>query len=185
MQVRKTRFEGLLEIFPTLYKDDRGWFYEFYKEESFRAAGIHYKFVQENQSFSKKGVIRGLHFQFAPYAQAKLAVCIMGKVLDVVVDLRPDSPTFGQTYSCVLDGIQRNMLMVPDGFAHGFSALEDSLFFYKCSNVYSKESESGIIWNDPQLNIDWQVQHPIVSEKDKLLPTLEELTRKSVFSRVN
>ncbi len=182
MQVIETPFEGLLEIIPTVYQDSRGWFYESFKETTFKAAGINYSFVQENQSFSKRGVIRGLHFQREPHAQAKLACVLMGKVLDVVVDLRPASPTFGKVYTCVLDGVRRNMLMVPDGFAHGFSALEDSLFFYKCSNFYHKESESGIIWNDPQLAIDWQVKNPIVSEKDQLLPTLDELLRKSVIS---
>ncbi len=182
MQIIETPIEGLIEIVPTVYQDSRGWFYESFKETTFKAAGINYSFVQENQSFSKKGVIRGLHFQRQPYAQAKLASVLMGKVLDVVVDLRPASRTFGQVFTCVLDGVRRNMLMVPDGFAHGFSALEDSLFFYKCSNFYNKESESGIIWNDPQLAIDWRVENPIVSEKDQLLPTLNELLRKSVIS---
>lgn len=183
MQVIETPIHGLVEIIPTLYRDDRGWFYEFYKDQTFKAAGIDYTFVQENQSFSKKGVIRGLHFQNPPFAQAKLASVILGKVLDVVVDLRPTSKTFGQVYSCILDSEKRNMLMVPEGFAHGFSALEDSIFFYKCSHVFNKASESGIIWNDPQLNINWQVDDPIVSEKDQMLPTLDELLRKSVISR--
>lgn len=183
MKVVPTPLSGLLEIYPTIYNDDRGWFYESYKKESFVAAGMDYTFVQENQSFSKKGVIRGLHFQREPFAQAKLAAVIYGKVLDVVVDLRPESKTFGQVYSCVLDSERRNMLMVPDGFAHGFSALEDSMFQYKCSNFYHKASEGGIIWNDPQLNIDWQVKNPIVSEKDQVLPTLEEYLRKSLISR--
>src|SRR5690606_2596333 len=183
MQVIETTIQGLVEIVPTLFHDDRGWFYEFYKEKDFRGAGIEYNFVQENQSFSKAGVVRGLHFQNAPFAQAKLATVLHGKVLDVVVDLRPASKTFGQVYSCVLDSKKRNMLMVPEGFAHGISALEDSLFLYKCSNVYNKGAESGILWNDPQLNIDWRVQNPIVSDKDQLLPTLDELLRKSVISR--
>jgi dTDP-4-dehydrorhamnose 3,5-epimerase len=183
MQVKETPFEGLVEIIPTVFNDDRGWFYEFYKEESYQAAGIRYNFVQENQSFSKKGVIRGLHMQLHPYAQAKLVTVIHGKVLDVVVDLRPGSPTFAKVYYCLLDGNRHNMLMVPDGFAHGFAALEDSIFFYKCSNAFHKPSEAGIIWNDPELKIDWQVKDPIVSEKDQQLPTLEELLRKSVISR--
>lgn len=183
MQVKETPIQGLIEIFPDVYNDERGWFYEFYKDQTFKAAGIEYLFVQENQSFSKKGVIRGLHFQTAPYAQAKLASVIQGRVLDVVVDLRPSSITFGQVYTCILDSERRNMLMVPDGFAHGFSALEDTIFFYKCSNVYNKSAESGIIFNDPQLNINWQVRNPIVSEKDLQLPTLEELLRKSVISQ--
>jgi dTDP-4-dehydrorhamnose 3,5-epimerase len=183
MQFIQTPLEGLIEIIPTIYKDDRGWFYESYKEPTFREAGITYKFLQENQSFSKKGVIRGLHLQLPPYAQAKLASVALGKVIDVVADLRPGSPTFGQTYSCILDSERRNMLMVPDGFAHGFAALEDSIFCYKCSNLFHKPSEAGIIWNDPTLKIDWKTTNPIISEKDPLLPTLDDLLRNSVISR--
>jgi dTDP-4-dehydrorhamnose 3,5-epimerase len=182
MQVLETPLAGLVEIIPTVFKDSRGWFYESYKETSFKAAGIDYNFVQENQSFSRKGVIRGLHFQHPPYAQAKLACVLLGRVLDVVVDLRPASKTFGEVYSCILDSERRNMLMVPEGFAHGFSALEDSYFFYKCSNFYHKESEAGIIWNDPQLKINWMVDSPLVSDKDQMLPTIDELLRKSVIS---
>lgn len=175
MQIKKTGIDGLIEIYPTIFQDDRGWFYEFYKEETFRKNGIEYDFVQENQSWSKKGVVRGLHFQRPPYAQAKLVTVLTGKVLDVVVDIRPGSSTFKQVYYCLLDSNKRNMLMIPDGFAHGFAALEDSIFFYKCSNVYNKESEAGIRWNDPELNIDWRVSNPIVSEKDAQLPALAEL----------
>lgn len=182
MQILPTPFEGLFELIPILYKDDRGWFCESYKENLLRSAGIMYNFVQENQSFSRKGVVRGLHFQRPPYAQAKLASVLVGKVLDVVVDLRPESATFGKVYKCVLDGERRNMLMVPDGFAHGFAALEDSMFFYKCSNFYNKEAEGGIIWNDPELEIDWGVSEPIVSEKDQMLPTFRELVEKSLIS---
>ncbi len=182
MQVLQTPFEGLLELVPTLYRDNRGWFYEAYKENVFKSAGISYDFVQENHSFSRKGVIRGLHFQRAPYAQAKLAAVVIGKVLDVVVDLRPTSTTFGKVYKCVLDGERRNMLMVPDGFAHGFAALEDTLFSYKCSNFYNKDAEGGIIWNDPELKIDWEVTDPIVSEKDQMLPTFRHVLEKSLIS---
>lgn len=178
MQVIQTPFEGLFQLIPTLYQDERGWFYESYKQTTFQSLGVHYNFVQENQSFSQKGVIRGLHLQREPWAQAKLASVLWGKVLDVVVDLRPDSKTFCQVYSCVLDGQRRNMLMVPDGFAHGFAALEDSLFFYKCSNLYNKAAEGGILYNDPALKIEWPVENPIVSDKDKLLPTLEEFLAK-------
>jgi dTDP-4-dehydrorhamnose 3,5-epimerase len=183
MEVKKTAIDGLVEIIPTIFSDDRGWFYEFYKEESFKAAGITYRFVQENQSFSKKGVIRGLHMQLDPHAQAKLVTVIHGKVLDVVVDLRPGSKTFAQVYYCLLESSKRNMLMVPEGFAHGFAALEDSIFFYKCSNAYNRAAEQGVIWNDPQLKINWQVQNPLVSEKDQQLPTLDELLRNSVISQ--
>ena len=130
MQIKTTSFEGLIEIFPDVFADERGWFYEFYKEETFRKNHLHYSFVQENQSFSKKGVIRGLHFQQPPHAQAKLVTALTGKVLDVVVDLRPASRTFKQKYYCVLESSKRNMLLIPVGFAHGFAALEDSIFFY-------------------------------------------------------
>jgi dTDP-4-dehydrorhamnose 3,5-epimerase len=183
MQLKTTEIEGLIEIFPTAYQDSRGWFFEFYKEEAFHKAGITTRFVQENQSFSKKGVIRGLHLQLPPFEQAKLVAVISGKVLDVVVDLRKGSKTFGQVYKCLLEGDRHNMLMVPEGFAHGFVALEDSVFFYKCSNFYNKESETGILWSDPELNIDWSIDSPIISEKDLILPTLADLLRKSVISR--
>ena|SRR5688572_22394838 len=182
MQVRTTSFEGLIEIFPDVFEDDRGWFYEFYKEETFKKNHIHFSFVQENQSFSKKGVIRGLHFQHPPYAQAKLVTVLTGKVLDVVVDLRPTSKTFKQIYYCLLESSRRNMLMIPEGFAHGFAALEDSIFFYKCSNVYNRQSESGIRWNDPELNINWGIENPIVSAKDSALPDLAALLENSLIS---
>ena len=167
MQIKTTGIEGLIEISPAVYGDDRGWFFEFYKE----------------QSFSKKGVIRGLHLQLPPFEQAKLVSVISGKVMDVVVDLRKGSKTFGEVYYCLLEADRHNMLMVPEGFAHGFAALEDSIFFYKCSNFYNKESETGVRWNDEQLKVDWPVQNPILSEKDCILPTLDELLRKSVISR--
>jgi dTDP-4-dehydrorhamnose 3,5-epimerase len=183
MQVKPTGIDQLVEIIPTIYNDDRGWFVEFYKEEVFQEHNLNYTFVQENKSFSKKGVIRGLHMQLEPFSQAKLVSVIQGKVLDVVVDLRKGSKTFAQVYYCILDGNQSNMLMVPEGFAHGFAALEDSIFFYKCTHHYNKESEAGLIWNDPDLNIDWQVPNPIISKKDQQLPTLAELLRKSVISR--
>ncbi len=183
MQVKPTSIEELVEIFPSVYDDNRGWFIEFYKEEVFRNHNINYVFVQENLSFSKKGVVRGLHMQLEPFAQAKLVSVIQGKVLDVVVDLRKGSKTFAQVYYCLLEGSRHNMLMVPPGFAHGFAALEDSVFFYKCSNHYDKASETGLIWSDSQLNIDWQISSPIISEKDHQLPTLAELLRKSVISR--
>jgi dTDP-4-dehydrorhamnose 3,5-epimerase len=181
MEIKTTGFDGLVEIIPTVFSDDRGWFYEFYKEESYRAQNINYRFVQENQSFSKKGVVRGLHMQLAPHSQAKLVTVISGKVLDVVVDLRQKSRTFGQVYYCLLNSENRKLLMIPEGFAHGFAALEDSIFFYKCSCAYNREAEAGIVWNDPDLNIDWRVKDPILSEKDLQLPSLAELLRKSVI----
>lgn len=183
MQVKETGFDGLVELIPDIFHDNRGWFLEFYKESTLREVGIDMHFPQENLSFSQKGVIRGLHFQRAPHAQAKLVTVLSGSVLDAVVDLRANSRTFGKVYLCKLDSQQKNMLMVPEGFAHGFAALEDSMFYYKCSNVYHKASESGIVWNDPRLNIQWPVSEPLVSDKDKVLPSFEELLRNSVISR--
>ena len=182
MQIKTTSFEGLIEIFPDVFADDRGWFYEFYKEETFKKNHLHYNFVQENQSFSKKGVIRGLHFQHPPYAQAKLVTALTGKVLDVAVDLRPTSKTFRQKYYCLLESSKRNMVLIPEGFAHGFAALEDSIFFYKCSNVYNRASEAGIRWDDPDLKIEWRVENPIISGKDSELPPLAALLENSLIS---
>ncbi len=184
MQIITTEFEGLTEIIPDVYHDNRGWFLEFYKDTAFRANGITYLFPQVNLSHSHKGVIRGLHFQQAPWQQAKLVSVLQGRVLDVVVDLRPNSKTFGKSYSCILDDVRHNLLMVPEGFAHGFAAIEDSLFIYKSSNVYNRESESGIVWNDATLNIEWPFEAPIVSDKDRQLPTFNELLRKSLISQV-
>ena len=184
MQINKTGIDGLVEIIPNIYNDNRGWFLEFYKETTFHLNNIHYKFTQENLSFSQKGVIRGMHFQLPPHQQAKLVSVLQGKVLDAVVDLRKGSTTFGKTHVCLLDATVHNMLMVPEGFAHGFAALEDSLFLYKSSHVYNRESESGIRWNDPHLNIEWPFQNPILSEKDLNLPLFQELLGKSVISPI-
>ncbi len=183
MQIIKTGIEGLLEIIPEVYHDNRGWFFEFYKKEIFHSFGIQYRFTQENVSFSNQGVIRGLHFQLSPWQQAKLVSVLKGKVMDVVVDLRKNSPTFSKTHICVLDSERHNLLMVPEGFAHGFAALEDSLFLYKSSNIYNRDFESGIRWNDPDLNIQWPFNNPVLSEKDQKLTTFQELLRKSVISQ--
>jgi len=177
----QTGFAGLIEIVPAVFPDDRGFFFESYRSEWNKYLGENLSFLQDNQSFSKKGVIRGLHFQKPPYAQAKLVRVVSGKVLDVVVDLRRDSETFGKSYSIILDSQRHNQLFVPEGFAHGLAALEDSVFFYKCSNVYSKNSEAGILWSDPELDIQWPFENPIVSEKDQELPPLQELIRNSVI----
>jgi dTDP-4-dehydrorhamnose 3,5-epimerase len=138
------------------------------------------EFVQDNQSFSYKNVLRGLHFQYEPYSQGKLVRVVTGSVLDVVVDLRKSSPQFGRYFKLVLESSRKNMLYVPPGFAHGFVALEDSIFHYKCTRVYHRESESGILWNDPTLDIDWEVKNPLISAKDKALPSFEEATKKLV-----
>lgn len=177
----ETGFAGLIEIIPTVFPDDRGFFFESYRTEWNKYLGENLTFTQENQSYSNKGVIRGLHFQKPPYAQAKLVRVVSGKVLDVVVDLRRDSTTFGKSYSVILDSKRHNQLFVPEGFAHGLAALEDSIFFYKCSTIYNKHSETGIRWNDPDLNIQWPFDVPVVSDKDHELPFFQELIRNSVI----
>ena len=184
MQVVKTRFEGLIEFIPEVFHDNRGWFYEYYTEREFSKHGITHSFVQDNQSFTRKGCIRGLHLQLPPAAQAKLVSVITGRILDVVVDLRSGSPTFGQHYTCEMDGNRHNMMYVPAGFAHGFAALEDTVFFYKCSDYYSRENEAGVKWDDPELAIKWPIENPVVSSKDQALPSFEEFMRKSVTSQL-
>lgn len=174
MKVTTTPIEGLLEIHPVIFKDERGYFFESYKKSTFLSHGVDKDWVQENQSFSKAGTIRGLHYQNEPHAQAKLVKVQSGKVLDVVVDLRKGSKTFGMVFGKVLDDQNHNMLYVPEGFAHGFSVLEDAVFSYRCTNYYNKASEGGVLWNDATLNIDWQVDSPIISAKDQILPTFEE-----------
>lgn len=175
MQFKPHEIEGLIECIPTKFEDERGLFYESYNQKLFAANGFTEDFVQDNYSWSKKGVVRGLHFQYSPNAQGKLVRCMTGKVIDVVVDIRRDSPTFGQHEKFVLDSAIGNMLYVPAGFAHGFVALEETIFVYKCTDYWNKASESGIIYNDSQLNIDWGIENPIVSAKDLVLPTFAEL----------
>lgn len=182
MQLIETGIGGLFEIIPVVHTDNRGWFFEFFKKSEFAKAGITDAFTQENISFSKKGVVRGLHFQLPPYQQAKLVSVLHGRVFDVAVDLRKGSSTFGKWHACELNAQKHNMLMVPEGFAHGFAALEDSLFIYKSSSSYQPSAEAGIIWNDPRLTITWPFSNPILSNKDSHLPTLDELLRKSVIS---
>jgi dTDP-4-dehydrorhamnose 3,5-epimerase len=175
MDVRELGLPGLLEITPRIFEDERGFFFESYNRDAFVKAGLDMVFVQDNQSFSQKGVVRGLHFQHKPWGQGKLARVLVGRALDVVVDIRRSSPTFGQHFTLELDAKRQNMIWVPEGFAHGFTALEDTVFHYKCTNTYHKNSESGILWNDPSLGIDWQVDHPIVSAKDEQLGLLAHL----------
>ena len=170
MQFKPTTLAGVIEITPRIFEDERGYFYESYNIDLFRQHNILEDFLQDNQSFSRKGVIRGLHFQREPFAQGKLVRVIRGAVLDVIVDIRPGSPTFGQHESFLLTEKNHKMVYLPPGFAHGFSALEDTVFSYKCTNVYHKVSEGGILYNDPVLAIDWQVRTPVVSEKDLELP---------------
>jgi dTDP-4-dehydrorhamnose 3,5-epimerase len=168
MQLIPTPLEGLFVIQPKVFADERGYFYESYNKAVFEKAGITAEFVQDNQSMSQKNVLRGLHFQNPPFAQGKLVRVIKGSVLDVAVDIRKGSPTYGEHFDIVLDEDNKTMLWIPPGFAHGFLTLEDqTIFSYKCSNVYDKASEDCILWNDPDIGIEWNVKDPILSEKDK------------------
>lgn len=176
MQIEKLDIEGLLIIRPTVFEDDRGYFYESYSEEKYKVIGEQYKFVQDNLSKSSKGVLRGLHFQNPPFAQGKLVSVLRGSVLDVVVDIRKGSPTFGQHYTIQLSEQNKTQFFVPPGFAHGFKTLEDNtIFSYKCTNGYNKQSEGSIRWNDKDLGIEWGIVNPIVSEKDQVAPLFSEL----------
>lgn len=167
MEVIKPNIEGLLVIKPDVYFDERGYFFENFNEKRFNDLGISDHFVQDNQSFSKKGVIRGLHFQCPPFAQSKLVRVIQGRVLDVAVDIRKGSPTYGQHFAVELTGENFLQFYIPTGFAHGFVALEDdTIFAYKCGEFYNKASEASIRFNDPDLNIDWKTDPSIISEKD-------------------
>lgn len=179
MIVEETYLKGCYVITPKVFRDERGFFLESFNVKTFiDKTGITSIFVQDNLSKSSKGVLRGLHFQEGEAAQAKLMQVIKGRVLDVCVDLRKESPTFGKHYSVVLDGINKKQFYVPRGFAHGFVVLEDdTIFSYKCDNYYNKSSESGLIYNDEFLNIDWNFPELelIISEKDKNLSTFENL----------
>jgi dTDP-4-dehydrorhamnose 3,5-epimerase len=172
MKFEETSIQDIYVIQPDIFEDNRGYFFEFYNKKTFQQIGIAPDFVQDNQSMSHKGVLRGLHFQIAPYEQGKLVRVIQGSVNDVVVDLRKDSSTFKKYFSTILSAENSLMLWIPPGFAHGFYTLEDNtIFTYKCTNYYNKEAERGIIWNDPELSINWGDANPMVSEKDASLPT--------------
>ncbi len=176
MEINKTPIDGLLVIKPSVFKDTRGYFFEPYNKQRFFDAGITHEFVQDNQSYSHLGALRGLHFQAPPFEQGKLVRVITGAVLDVVVDIRKTSATYGQHFAVELT--EENMLQfwIPPGFAHGFATLKDNTIFeYKCTNFYNKASEGGIIWNDPTLKINWGLQNPIVSDKDQLLKPINQL----------
>ena len=167
MNVTKGPLEGILIIQPTFFNDDRGLFFEAYHSEKLKSYGLPEKFVQDNVSVSKKGVLRGLHFQNPPHSQGKLVSVPKGSVLDVAVDIRKNSPTYGQHFSMELSDQNHTILYIAPGFAHGFLTLEDNTqFVYKCSNFYNKESEDAILWSDPDLNIKWGIENPIISTKD-------------------
>lgn len=164
-------------IQPRVFFDDRGYFFESYNRDTFNKMGIQEEFLQDNQSLSQKGAVRGLHFQAPPFAQGKLVRVTRGAVYDVIVDIRKDSPTYGQHFGIELNEENFTMLWIPVGFAHGFSTLRDNtLFQYKCTQVYDKASEGGLLWNDPELKIDWMTETPILSDKDQLNPKLADFT---------
>jgi len=178
LKAHKTEITGLLIIQPDVFKDDRGFFFESFNMNRYREFGILDEFVQDNISKSKEGTIRGLHYQVGAYAQGKLCQVIEGEVLDVAVDIRFGSPTFGKHFSQVLNSVKKLQLWIPPGFAHGFSVLsEDAIFSYKCTNYYSKEHERSILYNDPDLKIDWIVSEPIVSGKDLKASLFKEIEK--------
>lgn len=185
MKIEKTILEGALIIEPDVFSDERGFFMETFEEERYRAAlglSADERFVQDNLSLSKQGVLRGLHYQAPPFAQGKLVSVLSGRVLDVAVDIRVGSPTYGQHVTVELSGENHRQLWIPRGFAHGFVVLEDdTLFSYKCTNVYSKEHDRGALWNDPALGIEWGIAAPIVSDKDQKHPVLADIEKEFVF----
>jgi dTDP-4-dehydrorhamnose 3,5-epimerase len=180
----KTDIPNLLVYEPKVFEDARGYFYESYNANTFLNDGVDIKFVQDNQAKSSYGVLRGLHYQLNPHAQTKLIRVLQGKILDVVVDIRKGSPTYGQVYTLELSDENKKQLLVPQGFAHGYSVLSETAeVMYKCDNFYNKQSEGGILFNDSFLNIDWQIpmDKAIVSEKDILLPTFENCIHNFTF----
>lgn len=180
MNIIQTPIADLLVIEPKVWKDNRGYFYESYNAKILAEAGVNVTFVQDNQSFSQKGTLRGMHAQKAPFAQGKLVRVIQGRVLDVAVDIRKSSPTYGQHFSIELSGENHKQLWVPPGFLHGFLTLEDNtIFTYKVSNYYDKDSEVGVMWNDADLNINWSeeiaLEELLLSDKDQVLSSFKDL----------
>ena len=185
MKVTESPIPDLLIIEPAVYDDQRGYFFESYNRQKYHDNGITAEFVQDNQSSSVRGVLRGLHYQVGEMAQAKLVSATRGTVLDIAIDIRKGSPCYGKAFGLVLSEENKKQLFIPHGFAHGFLVLsETALFTYKCDNFYSKEHEDGIIYNDPQLNIDWQIDlaEAIVSDKDKQLPNFGETRYEFVYN---
>ncbi len=177
MEVIETKIKDLLIIKPRVFADARGYFFESYNETVFKQNGINANFVQDNQSLSNTGVLRGLHFQAPPFEQGKLVRVITGAVLDVAVDIRKNSPTYGEFVAMELTEENKTMFYIPPGFAHGFLTLRDNtIFSYKCTNVYNKASEGCVLWNDKDININWNVSNPILSEKDLVGTPLKEFT---------
>jgi len=168
MEITESYIKGLFVIKPKVFEDARGYFFESYNNSVFEKAGLNLNFVQDNQSLSQKGVLRGLHFQNPPHAQGKLVRVITGAVYDVAVDIRKGSPTYGKYFGLELTESNKWMMYIPEGFAHGFLTLTDNtVFSYKCTNYYNKSSEDCLLWNDPEIGIDWNVIDPLLSDKDK------------------
>ncbi|RLB10630.1 MAG: dTDP-4-dehydrorhamnose 3,5-epimerase [Deltaproteobacteria bacterium] len=179
---KKLRIPELILIEPKVFTDKRGFFLESYKYSDFKKMGIEAHFLQDNHSYSKKGVIRGLHYQNPPKAQGKLVRVIAGEVFDVAVDIRKGSPTYGKWEAVILSADNKRMLYIPAGFAHGFCVLSESAeVLYKSTDEYAPEYEAGIVWNDPDINIDWPIKDPILSEKDLSLPVLKNADNRFVY----
>lgn len=182
MNIKPAPLKNILVITPDVYSDNRGSFLETFRVEWLKEYGLDVEFVQDNISVSQKDVVRGLHYQLPPASQVKLVMAAHGKILDVAVDMRKNSSTFGQHFSTILSAENRTMLLIPSGFAHGFSVLsEEATVYYKCNNYYNKELERGIRWDDPGLKIDWKVSKPILSDKDRVLPEMNDLKEKDFF----
>lgn len=183
MEFCKTKIDGVLILKPKVFPDERGYFFESYSEKNFLEEGLFLDFVQDNISFSKKGTVRGLHYQVGEFAQGKLCQVLSGKVIDVAVDVRFNSPTFGEHVAVELSGENHNQIWIPPGFAHGFSVLSDTaIFHYKCTAFYSKQDERAILFNDPDLNIDWQVDAMNISEKDLQGKSFKDIDKDFIFS---
>jgi dTDP-4-dehydrorhamnose 3,5-epimerase len=176
MQADTLGIKGLLHIQPDIFRDGRGFFMEAWREARYKDAGITASFVQDNVSFSSRGVLRGLHFQKGEFAQGKLVMCLQGEVWDVAVDLRPGSATYGKWAAVTLSGEKMNQFWLPPGFAHGFCVLSETAYFaYKCTAIYAPQAEGGVLWNDPDLAIDWPVKEPALAQRDLKWPSLKEL----------
>lgn len=177
MKLEKTPLEGLVIIEPDVFADDRGFFFESYNADKFEALGVPSTYLQDNHSYSKQGVLRGLHFQLPPKAMAKLVRCVRGRLWDVAVDLRQDSPTYKQWFGLELSAENKKMLYLPAGFAHGFYALEDCEILYKCSYTYEKSGDGNVRWNDPDLAVAWPLSgEPLLSDRDQTAPYFKDLT---------
>lgn len=182
MIVKESRLKEVLEFEPDVFKDNRGFFLESFNKQKYEEHGLYLDFVQDNISRSTKGTIRGLHYQVNPNAQGKLCYVVKGRVLDVAVDIRFNSPTFGQHTVIELSDEKMNQIWIPPGFAHGFSVLSDEvIFMYKCTDFYNKSAERSILYNDPDLNIEWRVENPIVSEKDLKAKSFREIASEFVL----